>query len=156
MSSGRNSTISQPTIAIAIPLLNVDYRHFAVENRPPAIPMTRCWLKSSDDDNWKIATIERRREGSQGHQVRTESTITCTWLSTGFLLKDDSCHWNEWEKSTFFTEMAGAKALWLSTRIPKARASSNCQFPWFPLVSYRSFWRIFAKIAKINYLYTFG
>ena len=32
-SSGRNSTISQPTIAIAIPLLNVDYRHFAIENR---------------------------------------------------------------------------------------------------------------------------
>jgi len=41
MSSGRNSTISQPTIAIAILLLNVDYRHFAIENRPPAIPMTR-------------------------------------------------------------------------------------------------------------------
>jgi len=46
--------------------------------------------------------------GSRGHQVQTE--CICTWLSIG-LFKDDFSHWNEWEKSTFSAETAGAKAL---------------------------------------------
>ena len=66
--------------------------------------------------------------GSRGHQVHTE--CTCTWL----LLKDDFCHWNEWEKSTFpglttfSAEMTGAKALWLSIQIANAKASANSNF----------------------------
>jgi len=97
-----------------------------------------------------------RTGGSRGHQVHTE--CTCTWL----LLKDDFCHWNEWEKSTFpglttfSAEMTGAKALWLSIQIAKAKASAKFQFQCFPLVSYRHFWRIFAKSRKLIIFYTFG
>jgi len=29
------------------------------ENRPPAIPMTRCWLRFSETTEWRIAAIER-------------------------------------------------------------------------------------------------
>jgi len=47
------------TFAIAIPLLNVDYRHFAIENRPQAKLMTRCWLRFSEMTEWRIAAIER-------------------------------------------------------------------------------------------------
>ena len=101
--------------------------------------------------------VAEQRQGGLG--------CTCTWLSIGFLLKVDS---NEWEKSTFpafstfFAEMASAKAQLLSIQTPRARASAKFQFPCFTLVSYRSFDEfsqkliIFILLGKETFFTTFS
>ena len=98
-----------------------------------------------------------RTGGSRGHQVHTE--CICTWLSIGFYwMTIFAIEMNRKNRPSREFRPFPQKwlALWLCIQIPKARASAKFQFRCFPLVSYRHFWRIFAKIAKINYFSTFG
>jgi len=83
-----------------------------------------------------------------------------------FLLKDDFCHWNKWEKSTFpgistfFAEMAGAKAPWLSIQIPRlglARSSNFRAYLWWVIGIFEEFSQksrklIFILLGKESFL----
>jgi len=93
----------------AIPLIRIRaYTFLYDENRPPAIPMMRCSLRFSEMTEWKIAAIERllyppdRWSGGGGVPALSSSYRVHMYLAFYRLfLKDDFCHWNEWEKSTF-------------------------------------------------------
>ena len=74
-------------------------------------------LMRRDCPRWEGFPLVESEQGQTRAQLTQSTPCTCTWLSIGFLLKDDSCHRNEWEKSTFpgfstfSAEMTSAKAL---------------------------------------------